>query len=322
MRKLFLFLLLCVVAFTTACMGPDRNIKEACQESYEVTDEENRVIQIKHKPQRIVSLTYGTDEILLGLVNIERVKGVSKYAGNPDISFVTKEEAQAVGTLVELNAEQIAALSPDLVLASGSISKTLIHTLEQMEIPVYVAATPSTWEEMEKRILGIARAVGEVEKGNLLVKEMKDKKSVLDERLSAITPEKERVALGLYFRGILGKKGTLFCETLRMARVKDGAEGIVIPKGTNAYLSNEIIPRIDPDVLLMPVWRVKEKDNPDDFAREVMENPAYQNVKAVKNHRLVPLQEKYKYVMSQHLTDAIEATAKAVYPELWANERK
>ena len=48
-----------------------------------------------------------------------------------------------------------------------------------------------------------------------------------------------------------------------------------------------------------------------------MTNPAYQNVKAVKNHRLVPLQEKYKYVMSQHLVDAIEATAKAVYPELW-----
>ena len=52
-------------------------------------------------------------------------------------------------------------------------------------------------------------------------------------------------------------------------------------------------------------------------ARKIMENPAYRDVKAVKNGRLVPFPEKYKYVMSQHITDAIEASARAVYPELF-----
>lgn len=316
MKKFFLFLILFIVSFITACnFTGDSGLSSGS--AYEVTDDENRIVRLPHKPIRIVSLTYGTDEILLGLVDIERIKGLSKYAGNPDISFVSEKEKEMVGVSVELNAEQIASLTPDLVLASPAISKALIHTLEEMKIPVYIATSPNNWEEMEKRIRGISRAVDEIKRGDDMIAEMNEKKKVLDEKLSVITPGKERVALGLYFRGILGKKGTLFCEVLRMAHVRDGAENIEIPRGSNAYLSNEMIPRINPDVLLMPVWRVKDGDNPDEFANEVMTNPVYQNVKAVKNHRLVPLQEKYKYVMSQHLVDAIEATAKAVYPELW-----
>lgn len=316
MKKFFLFLILFIVSFITACnFTGDSGLSSGS--AYEVTDDENRIVRLPHKPIRIVSLTYGTDEILLGLVDIERIKGLSKYAGNPDISFVSEKEKEMVGVSVELNAEQIASLTPDLVLASPAISKALIHTLEEMKIPVYIATSPNNWEEMEKRIRGISIAVDEIKRGDDMIAEMNEKKKVLDEKLSVITPGKERVALGLYFRGILGKKGTLFCEVLRMAHVRDGAENIEIPRGSNAYLSNEMIPRINPDVLLMPVWRVKDGDNPDEFANEVMTNPVYQNVKAVKNHRLVPLQEKYKYVMSQHLVDAIEATAKAVYPELW-----
>lgn len=317
MKKFFLFLILFIVSFTTACNFTGNSGFSSSGSAYEVTDDENRIVRLPYKPIRIVSLTYGTDEILLGLVDIERIKGLSKYAGNPDISFVSEKEKEMVGVSVELNAEQIASLTPDLVLASPAISKALIHTLEEMKIPVYIAASPNNWEEMEKRIRGISRAVDEIKRGDDMIAEMNEKKKILDEKLSVITPGKERVALGLYFRGILGKKGTLFCEVLRMAHVKDGAEDIEIPRGSNAYLSNEMIPRINPDVLLMPAWRVKDGDNPDEFANEMMTNPAYQNVKAVKNHRLVPLQEKYKYVMSQHLVDAIEATAKAVYPELW-----
>lgn len=38
---------------------------------------------------------------------------------------------------------------------------------------------------------------------------------------------------------------------------------------------------------------------------------------AIKERRLVPFSEKYKYVMSQHVVDAVEAAARAVYPEVF-----
>lgn len=284
-----------------------------------VQDDTGYSVSLSRHPSRIVSLTYGTDEILLGLVDTSRVAALSKYAGNRDISFVTEEEAAAVGRKADLNAESIMALKPDLVVASTAVSPQLVSLLRQSGVPVYVSLVAADWDEMEEKVRGVAKAVHEEEAGESMVQDMEDKRAALEKKLSAIGPSDERCALGLSFRGILGKKGTLFSEVLAMAHVKDGAARYDVPKGTNAYLSLEILPEIDPDVILLPVWKVKAGDDEKEFSREIMENPAYRDVKAVKNGRLIPFPEKYKYVMSQHITDAMEASARAVYPELFEN---
>ena len=46
-------------------------------------------------------------------------------------------------------------------------------------------------------------------------------------------------------------------------------------------------------------------------------DPAYRNVKAVKNDQIKFVSDKYRYVASQHVVEAIEAIAKAIYPELF-----
>ncbi|MGN0954495.1 ABC transporter substrate-binding protein [Dialister sp.] len=286
----------------------------------QVVDASGQSVSLPVHPARIVSLTYGTDEILLGLVDTSRVAALSKYAGNPDISFVTEEEKEAVGHTVDLNVESIMALKPDLVIASTAVSPQVVSLLRQSGVPVYVSLVASNWNEMEEKVRGVAKAVNEEAAGESMVQEMETKRAKLEKKLSAIGPSEERCALGLSFRGILGKKGTLFSEVLAMAHVKDGATRYDVPKGTNAYLSMEILPEIDPDVILMPVWKVKTGDDEEAFAREILENPAYRDVKAVKNKKLVPFPEKYKYVMSQHVTDAIEASARAVYPELFGED--
>lgn len=282
-----------------------------------INDDLGRELRLSARPSRIVSMTYGTDEILLGLVDISRVKGLSRYAGNGDITFVTKEQAEKVGNKVDTNPEHILALKPDLVIASTSISQDTLEVLKHSGIPVYTSLIATDWNEMETKVRGVAKAVHEEKAGEAMVSEMNQKRQALDEKLSVIPKEKERTALALSFRGILGKKGTLFSEILALAHVRDGAAVYDVPKGTNAYLSNEILPEINPDILLMPVWKVKEGDNETEFAKELLANPAFQDVKAVKNHELVRFPEKYKYVMSQHITDAMEEAARAVYPELF-----
>lgn len=309
---LFLLSLLFGTLLLTGCgkVQPESHLQQ-------VVDDTGQSVSLPDHPSRIVSLTYGTDEILLGLVDTSRVAALSRYAGNRDISFVTEEEASAVGRKADLNAESIMALKPDLVVASTAVSPQLVSLLRQSGVPVYVSLVAADWDEMEEKVRGVAKAVHEEEAGESMVQDMEDKRAALEKKLSAIGPSDERCALGLSFRGILGKKGTLFSEVLAMAHVKDGAARYDVPKGTNAYLSLEILPEIDPDVILLPVWKVKAGDDEKEFAREIMENPAYRDVKAVKNGRLIPFPEKYKYVMSQHITDAMEASARAVYPELF-----
>jgi iron complex transport system substrate-binding protein len=283
----------------------------------QVEDDTGREVSVPAHPSRIVSLTYGTDEILLDLVDENRVIGISKYSGNTDISFLPADKADRIPHRVGNDVEQIMALKPDLVISSTAMPADVTNVLRSSGIPVYVSVIAANWDEMEVKVRGVAKAVHEEAAGESMVQEMESKKAKLEEKLSSIGPGEERCALGLSFRGILGKKGTLFSEVLVMAHVKDGAARYDVPKGTNAYLSMEILPEIDPDVILLPVWKVKAGDDEKEFAREIMENPAYRDVKAVKNGRLIPFPEKYKYVMSQHITDAMEASARAVYPELF-----
>lgn len=56
-------------------------------QNYTVTDDAGHTVTLKGKPKRIVSVTYGTDEILKVLAGPTRIVAYSKYAGDPEISF-------------------------------------------------------------------------------------------------------------------------------------------------------------------------------------------------------------------------------------------
>lgn len=286
-------------------------------ETRAIVDDSGREIALPTHPTRIVSLTYGTDEILTSLLSHDRIASYSKYAGDDGISFLTKDEVAKVGRTVDMEPEHILSLAPDLVIASTSTPMQTVEVLTRSGVPVYVSGIPTTVEEMKEKVRGVAKAVHEEEQGEALVSDMDSRLASLEEKLSQIPPEKERVALGMSFRGILGKKGTLFSDVLRLAHVKDGAAVYEVPKGADAYLSLEILPQINPDVILLPTWRVKAGDDTRAFEEGLLANPALSQVTAVKERRLVPFSEKYKYVMSQHVVDAVEAAARAVYPEVF-----
>ena len=307
-----------ILAVLAALLLPACSVTPAPQsETRTVTDDSGRQVSLPMQPKRIVSLTYGTDEILTALLSPARIAAYSKYAGDDGISFLTKDEVSRVGRTVDMEPEHILAIAPDLVIASTSTPMQTVEVLTHSGIPVYVSAIPTTVEEMKEKVRGVAKAVHEEEKGEALVSDMESKLAALASKLSAVSTDKERVALGMSFRGILGKKGTLFSDVLRLAHVKDGAAVYEVPKGADAYLSLEILPKIDPDVILLPTWRVKAGDDTKAFEEGLLSNPALREVTAVKERRLVPFSEKYKYVMSQHVVDAVEAAARAVYPEIF-----
>lgn len=307
-----------ILAVLAALLLPACSVTPAPQsETRTVTDDSGRQVSLPMQPKRIVSLTYGTDEILTAIVSTDRIASYSKYAGDDGISFLTKDEVAKVGRTVDMEPEHILALAPDLVIASTSTPMQTVEVLTHSGIPVYVSAIPTTVEEMKEKVRGVAKAVHEEEKGEALVSDMESKLAALASKLSVVSTDKERVALGMSFRGILGKKGTLFSDVLRLAHVKDGAAVYEVPKGADAYLSLEILPKIDPDVILLPTWRVKAGDDTKAFEEGLLSNPALREVTAVKERRLVPFSEKYKYVMSQHVVDAVEAAARAVYPEVF-----
>lgn len=327
MKKIFfaivLFLLLLALG---GCGGGHEGQKAAkppaaTEQAYTAIDDTGRELSFAAKPRHIVSLTYGTDEILTELVDGKRIRAYSRWAGDSGISFVRKEQVYSVGRKIDADAEQVLALEPDLVVVSTATSKEFVQQLERLDVPVYIAQSPHNYKEMCSKINNLAAAVGEQEKGAAIVRRMDDKLQQLEQRLNKIPPSERRIAVAFNFTSAMGRKGDLLDSMLNMAHVINGAavitENSELTKGSTPIISKEQIVRLDPDVFLLPTWNYNEKQDVQGYAYAVMNDPAYQQVKAVKNQQLKFVSDKYRYVASQHIVEAVENIARAVYPELF-----
>ena len=55
------------------------------------------------------------------------------------------------------------------------------------------------------------------------------------------------------------------------------------------------------------------------LASRYLDNPAFQNLPAIKEHRVKPLPAAYLYTMNQHIGEAMLAIMHTVYPQLERN---
>lgn len=286
------------------------------RESYSAKDDTGRTLVFKTKPRRIVSVTYGTDEILKTLAGPERIAAYSRHAGDPEISFLSEEDVKRVGKKVENNSEAIFALHPDLVVISTSTGADELRTLESMGLTVYVAMSPKNYQEMQQKVRNLGLAVGEPQKTEALLNRMDERMQALEKRLQNITGDKRRTAVAFSMTGPMGRKGELFDSIMNLAHVINGA-ATVHPLGIKGQISKEQVVQVNPDLFILPTWNYDKHSDPVKFATELREDPAYRNVKAVKNNKLVYVSDRYRYVASHHIVDAVENIAYAVYPELF-----
>lgn len=321
MKKILFLLIMIMSALLVGC-GAKTQAPSASPEAstaYTVTDDAGRKLSFAKKPSRIVSLTYGTDEILTEVVDTKRIQAYSRWAGDNEISFITKEQAQKVGCKVHDSLENILKLEPDLVVASIATSNELVQSLEHMGIKVYIARSPHNYQEMCAKIVNLAEAVGEKAKGEALVSKMNERMQALEQRLSKLPDSKRKVAVAFNFTSAMGRRGDLLDNMMTMAHVINGAAAVTPPisEHGSVVISKEMVVGINPDVFLLPTWNFNNKQDIKGYAHAVKKDPAYRNVKAVKNDQIKFVSDKYRYVASQHVVEAIEAIAKAIYPELF-----
>ena len=321
MKKILFLLIMIMSALLVGC-GAKTQAPSASTEAstaYTVTDDAGRKLSFAKKPSRIVSLTYGTDEILTEVVDTKRIQAYSRWAGDNEISFITKEQAQKVGCKVHDSLENILKLEPDLVVASIATSNELVQSLEHMGIKVYIARSPHNYQEMCAKIVNLAEAVGEKAKGEALVSKMNERMQALEQRLSKLPDSKRKVAVAFNFTSAMGRRGDLLDNMMTMAHVINGAAAVTPPisEHGSVVISKEMVVGINPDVFLLPTWNFNNKQDIKGYAHAVKNDPAYRNVKAVKNDQIKFVSDKYRYVASQHVVEAIEAIAKAIYPELF-----
>lgn len=140
------------------------------------------VPQAVAKPLRIASLNLCSDQLLMMLVEPERIISLSHYITDPQYSFMT----QYVGTTPtnQGDAEEIIPLKPDLILAGRYSAREGTQMLQRLGYNVVVLDLPQTLAMAADVIRSVATAVDETERGEQIIAAMEVRKRQLHSRVS------------------------------------------------------------------------------------------------------------------------------------------
>jgi iron complex transport system substrate-binding protein len=283
--------------------------------SYTVTDSKGHVLNLVQKPKRIVSLTLGTDEILLDMISPDRIVALTKYAHDPGISNVAEKAGKVSGRIDDVNVETILSFQPDLVIAADVMYQDVYRTIWDMGVPIYVYNNIQGVEDIRKGIAAVGQAVGESEAAERLMNKMDKTLQEVQAQVCEIPKTERQTVVWISAMGMRGGKGSLFDSMCQQAGVINGAATIGL--GKNDVLSKENIVKINPDILLMPTWSYQGKVDIGKFRTEVEEDPALQTINAIRTRRLVAVSDQYLYCSSHYIVDGVKAIAQMAYPEVF-----
>lgn len=263
-------------------------------------------VVIPHCPQRIVSHTVGTDEILLALGVQDRLQGIHKLSLEPRYSNVTRE-AQTLADRVVGSAESVIARNPDLVFAAFySQKETLDQIRNASQAPMLRLARFDTLDDIRRNIRLVGQAIGADEEAGELVKAM-------DERIAAAlvrVPKEGKGPSVLSYEatGSTGGSGTLFDDVCKLLKLRNlaGEHGI---QGWGR-IGSEQAAGWRPDLLLRGGVPGEEQET----RQQLEADPVLATALRSSQGRIVIVPQPVFYAASHHIATLIEMLAREAYP--------
>lgn len=315
LKKTMVLLFLCIWGIMSSACGVTEP-KKITNMGYKVVDDTGFVFYMPKPPQRIVSLTYGTDEILFGLVSPQKIVALSRWADDTKITFLQPKEASLVQGRSLESMENILGFNPDLVIVSTATNPDLVKNLRLMDLKVYVACSPQNLEEMSAKIQGISKVVAEETKGQMLIAQMQQRIDKVATKLQPLSQSDRKTVMAMSYIGAIGRSGSLLDVIFQKAKLRNSAAEQGLSKGSSP-LSKEKIIAANPEIILLPTWSSEAVNNPENYKNEFLKDPALQNIQALRNRQVYMFSDKYRYVASQHIAESIEKLAQLAYPELF-----
>ncbi len=311
-QKLITALLLCLsLLLIVAGCSSDNAQKSNSATAYTVTDSQGHKLYFKEKPQRIISMSISTDEILIDLVPASRITAFSRLVDDPGISNVV-ERAQSVGSRVDgQSSEAIMALHPDLVLIPDFVKPEVIQSLRDMNLQIYVYRTPKSMEDVRQCIRFLAEAVGEKERGEMMVTAMDEHLKKVQEKIGTIPKEKQKRLVFIRSNGAYYSPQASFNDVCKYAQVRNALDELHYDKA--GFVNQEAVVQLNPDVFLLAGWNYDGQHDPKQMEEELLNNPGYLTTDAVKNKRVYTVPAKHVLSVSQYIVNAVEDLANAVY---------
>jgi iron complex transport system substrate-binding protein len=312
-RLVFLPLLLLL-----AGLGGTRRLGAQGGYPLEARDDAGNRLVLPRRPQRIVSLTMFSDEVLLELVGPGRLAAVTSFAADPAVSNIAGRIA-AIPKL-EFQAERILSLRPDLVIVANWSEAQAVSQLRAAGLPVYLSASAVSIEQIRGRIRDLARLIGEQQAGEELIARLDRRLAELERRLAAVPESRRLTVLDYSAWGAAMGRGSSWDEIVRRAGLRNAVGNLPVDGWGQVPLSKEKLIELDPDLLVLPGWVYGQEGGAEAFYTRVAADPALRNLKALRNRRLVRIPENLRATTSHYIVESIEFLARAAYPELWERQ--
>jgi iron complex transport system substrate-binding protein len=259
----------------------------------------NGPVEIPERPERIVSLSATSTEILFAIGAGEQVAAVDETSNYPPEAPVTNLSG------LDPNVEALVAYDPDLVVMSEDPGE-VVASLEQLDVPPVVHPAAETFEDVYGQIEQLGRATGHNSEARDLVASMRTR---IEELAGSVPPE----ANGLtYYHELDDTFFTVTSETfigqvygtVGLANIADSAKG-----ASSGYpqLSAEYIIDENPDLIFLADTKCCGIT-----AESVAERPGWNAIEAVRSGDVVPLDDDVASRWGPRVVDFLETVAAAV----------
>lgn len=253
------------------------------------------------KRQRVASLSIGTDEILCALVPPERIVALSKYAADPEVSYVA-DVARQVGVFVEREPERMLSLRADLVLLARYTRAELRQAVEQTGTPTLLVEDFRSLDDIENNVRRIGRALGEEARAETVIAAMHAR---LKEARAALRPDRVgwRVLYVMPPLMVAGRD-TMTHVKLTSAGLQNAASDVV----GHTAISAEALLKLNPDVILVATGFASDVG----FRERLLSDPQLVALEAVRRKRVLALPSRSLRTVSHHTADAVMTIVEAV----------
>ncbi|MCA1066467.1 ABC transporter substrate-binding protein [Rossellomorea aquimaris] len=297
-----------LVAFTGCSNGEEGTSTievTSPNESYSVTDDRGEEIRFEKIPETVVSLQPSNTEILFALGAGDKVVGTTEFDNYPEEA----KEIKRVSDSMTVNAEEVIALKPEVVIAYTTGDDAGVKQLEEAGLTVFVIQSAQTFDDVYGDIEQISKVMGVEEKGAELVEGIKEQISAVKEKVSTLK-EREPVYFEISPSPDIYTAGaeTFQQEILETA----GVENIFKEQKGWVKVGEEEIIKRNPNTILTTVGYVDEP------TVEIKSRESWKDINAVKNDQVHFLDSDIMSRPGPRIGEAVELTAETVYPHLFS----
>jgi len=270
-----------------------------------LTDGFEREVILPEPAQRIVSIAPSNTEILFAIGAGPQIVGRDDFSDYPPEAV----DITSIGSMYgDLNAENIIALEPDLILAAMINSPEHVQALEDLGLTVFVIPNPMSMDELYQILAMAGKLTGREIEVATLVEGLKVRVDTVISKLEGAEP------VQVYYE-VDGTDPnapwTIGVDTFQDVLIRmAGGENIAADvQGYVLFSLEELVAR-DPAVMIFSagLWVTTTPES-------VSERPGWFDISAVVNGEVYGIDANWIDRPGPRMVDALEAMAKILHPE-------